>query len=90
MNKDNIVTNQRIADVIHQRALEMRQNMTPAERKLWGELRTNRLDSWHFRRQQIIDGYIVDFYSYSYEPPIGVDQTCITGGLVFIPLTLSN
>ena len=61
-DKDNIVTNQRIADTTRQRALEMRQNMTPSERSLWSELRNNRLDGWHFRRQQIIDGFIVDFY----------------------------
>ena len=61
-DKDNIITNQRIADTTRQRALEMRQNMTPAERRLWSELRTNRLDGWHFRRQQIVDGFIVDFY----------------------------
>ena len=61
-DKDNIVTNQPIADTTRQRALEMRQNMTSPERRLWSELRTNRLDGWHFRRQQIIDGFIVDFY----------------------------
>ena len=61
-DKDNIVTNQHIVDTTRQRALEMRQNMTPSERRLWSELRTNRLDGWHFRRQQIIDGFIVDFY----------------------------
>jgi len=36
--------------------------MTPAEKRLWSKLRTNRLNNWHFRRQQIIDGFIVDFY----------------------------
>lgn len=36
--------------------------MTPEERILWQQLRANRLDGWHFRRQQIIDGFIVDFY----------------------------
>jgi len=35
--------------------------MTPAEKILWKELRTNRLGV-HFRRQQIIQGFIVDFY----------------------------
>jgi len=36
--------------------------MTPAERRLWACLRANRLHGFHFRRQQIIDGFIVDFY----------------------------
>ena len=39
--------------------------MTPWERKLWFHLRTNRLGGFHFRRQQIIDGVIVDFYCHA-------------------------
>jgi very-short-patch-repair endonuclease len=35
--------------------------MTPAETILWQELRGNKLGV-HFRRQQIIAGFIVDFY----------------------------
>ena len=35
--------------------------MTPAEKILWQELRGNKLGV-HFRRQQIIAGFIVDFY----------------------------
>ena len=36
--------------------------MTLEERMLWGAVRNNRLDGIHFRRQQIIAGYIADFY----------------------------
>ncbi|MEN6301243.1 MAG: DUF559 domain-containing protein [Armatimonadia bacterium] len=43
-------------------ARSLRQEMTPAEGLLWKHLRRNQLGGWHFRRQQIIDGYIVDFY----------------------------
>lgn len=43
-------------------ARELRSNQTPAEQVLWEKLRGNRLNGWHFRRQQIIGGYIVDFY----------------------------
>jgi len=39
--------------------------MTPAERILWRELRTNRLNGVHFRRQQVIDGFIADFYCHA-------------------------
>ena len=35
--------------------------MTPAEQILWQELRANK-QGVHFRRQQIIAGFIVDFY----------------------------
>ncbi|MCJ7432420.1 MAG: endonuclease domain-containing protein [Anaerolineales bacterium] len=37
--------------------------MTPAEIVLWQELRGNKLGV-HFRRQQVIAGFIVDFYCY--------------------------
>jgi len=43
-------------------AKDMRREMTPEERVLWNELRQNRLNGIHFRRQQVIAGFIVDFY----------------------------
>jgi very-short-patch-repair endonuclease len=43
-------------------AKQLRSEMTPAERALWTALRRNGLDGFHFRRQQVIDGFIVDFY----------------------------
>jgi very-short-patch-repair endonuclease len=36
--------------------------MTEAEQILWQKLRNNQFHGLHFRRQQIIDGFIVDFY----------------------------
>jgi len=39
-------------------------SMPPAEALLWQELRDNKL-GMHFRRQQIIAGFIVDFYCHS-------------------------
>ena len=47
--------------------------MTPAERRLWNRLRANRLGGWHFRRQQIISGFIVDFYCHKAKLVIEVD-----------------
>jgi very-short-patch-repair endonuclease len=43
-------------------AKRLRREMTPAERRLWKALRGNALDGFHFRRQQVIGGYIADFY----------------------------
>jgi very-short-patch-repair endonuclease len=43
------------------RARAFRRNMTPAERALWNRVRNNQLGV-HFRRQQVIFGFIVDFY----------------------------
>ncbi|MCV3206669.1 endonuclease domain-containing protein [Mesorhizobium sp. YC-39] len=42
-------------------ARSMRKVMTPAELKLWNELRAHRLMGLGFRRQFPIAGYIVDF-----------------------------
>jgi len=47
--------------------------MTPAEKKLWAALRRNQLDGLHFRRQQIIEGFIVDFYCHAVGLIIEVD-----------------
>ena len=43
-------------------AKRWRREMTPPERILWKALRRNAIDGFHFRRQQIIEGYVVDFY----------------------------
>jgi very-short-patch-repair endonuclease len=43
-------------------AKRLRREMTPSERRLWKALRRNALDGFHFRRQQVIEGYIADFY----------------------------
>ena len=45
-----------------QMARTMRRKPTRAEAMLWYRLRGNRLAGFHFRRQQVIDDYIVDFY----------------------------
>jgi very-short-patch-repair endonuclease len=46
--------------------------MTPAEKLLWHELRGNKIGV-HFRRQQIIMGFIVDFYCHEADLIIEVD-----------------
>jgi len=56
-----IITGQRIDSAKLKRAKELRQQMTHAEKKLWEKLRRKQL-GFHFRRQQVIDGFIVDFY----------------------------
>lgn len=44
-------------------ARELRQEMTDAESKLWTQLRSHQFEGVHFRRQHVIDPYIVDFCS---------------------------
>jgi very-short-patch-repair endonuclease len=69
----NTVIGQKITSEKRQRAKELRKNMTPEEKLLWHELRTNKLDGWHFRRQQVIDGFIVDFYCHAVSLIVEVD-----------------
>jgi len=57
----NIIPGQRVTKEKLQRAKELRREMTPAEKILWEQLRANKLGV-HFRRQQVIAGFIVDFY----------------------------
>jgi very-short-patch-repair endonuclease len=58
----DIVAGQTVADGKVIRSRELRRDMTPAERALWACLRDRRLAGWKFRRQQVIDGFIADFY----------------------------
>ena len=46
-------------------AIRLRRRMTPSERLLWQHLRANRLGGLHFRRQQIIEGFIADFFCHA-------------------------
>ena len=39
----------------------LRTNQTDAESRLWYHLRDRRSQGWKFRRQHILQGYIVDF-----------------------------
>ena len=61
----NIVRGQAVREGMRDRARQLRREMTPAEKRLWAELRNNRLDGFHFRRQQVIDGYVTDFYCHA-------------------------
>ncbi|MEM6645438.1 MAG: endonuclease domain-containing protein [Bacteroidota bacterium] len=40
----------------------LRQNGTPAERRLWRALRNRQLRGFKFRRQVTLGAYVVDFY----------------------------
>ena len=57
-----VVQGQRISATKLSLAKEMRREMTPEERILWNHLRQNRCYGLHFRRQQVICGFIADFY----------------------------
>ena len=69
----NIVRGQRVEEGKILRAKELRREMTPAEKVLWTSFRGNRLDGFHFRRQQVIDGFIADFYCHAAALVVEVD-----------------
>jgi very-short-patch-repair endonuclease len=62
MKKTGIITNQRVWDKKICISRDLRRNMTRAESVFWGMVKNRKLFNLKFRRQQIIDGLIVDFY----------------------------
>ena len=68
-----IVRGQRVSEEKVRLARQMRKEMTSAERTLWAHLRANRLNGYHFRRQQVIAGFIVDFYCHRAGLAVEVD-----------------
>jgi very-short-patch-repair endonuclease len=65
MPAHRIVGGQAVSGAKVQRAKELRRRMTTEETVLWERLRAHRLRGLHFRRQQVIDGFIVDFYCHA-------------------------
>lgn len=69
----NVVIGQRVSLEKVQRAKELRREQTPEERALWQQVRRNELAGLHFRRQQVIDGFIVDFYCHAAAIVVEID-----------------
>ncbi|MCK6568018.1 MAG: DUF559 domain-containing protein [Anaerolineales bacterium] len=68
----NIIPGQRVTKEKLERAKELRCEMTPAEKLLWQEVRAKKLGV-RFRRQQVIAGFIVDFYCHRAALVVEVD-----------------
>jgi len=68
----NIIPGQKITKEKLERAKELRREMTPAEKLLWQEVRAKKLGV-RFRRQQVIHGFIVDFYCHKSALVVEVD-----------------
>lgn len=69
----HIVAGQKVNATKVVRSRELRCDMTDAEKKLWQHLRGNQINGYKFRRQQIIDGFIVDFYCHAAALIVEVD-----------------
>lgn len=57
----------------NQKARELRDNLTDAERKLWTKIRRKQLEGYRFRRQHPIGPFIVDFVCLEAKLVIEVD-----------------
>ncbi len=68
-----VVVGQSVSKVKHDLAKQFRREMTSAERVLWRRVRDNKLEGVHFRRQQVIEGFIADFYCHSAALVVEVD-----------------
>jgi very-short-patch-repair endonuclease len=67
-----LMLHEQVNPELRRRARELRQHMTPEERIVWQELRGNRLGV-HFRRQQPLAPYIVDFYCHQARLVVEID-----------------
>ena len=56
-----------------EKAHELRNNMTDAEKIIWKELKNRRVFKTKFRRQHPIDIFIVDFYCHEFKLAIEID-----------------
>lgn len=70
-----IVTGQKVTAEKKQRSKELRQSMTQAEGMVWPRVRAHQLGGLHFRRQQVIAGFIVDFYCHAASLVVELDGT---------------
>ncbi len=57
----------------NERARQLRNNQTDAERKLWRSLRLLKSRGYHFRRQAPIDHFIADFVCFSERLIVEID-----------------
>jgi very-short-patch-repair endonuclease len=51
----------------------LRRTETPAEMKLWEYLRNRRLNGLKFRRQHLVDKYVLDFYCHECKLAVEID-----------------
>ena len=57
-----IARNQKVRPVKVEQSRNLRTEQTPAENEFWDMVRKKKMHGLKFRRQQVIDGFIVDFY----------------------------
>lgn len=65
--------NERLHNRLKQLARNLRNNSTDVERLLWNRLKSSQIEGVKFRRQQVIEDYIVDFISFEKKVIIELD-----------------
>jgi very-short-patch-repair endonuclease len=69
----HIVAGQRVDEQKVILSRRLRKEMTPEEAELWFRLRGRQLGGFRFRRQQVIGGFVVDFYCAETDLVVEVD-----------------
>jgi very-short-patch-repair endonuclease len=62
-----------VSDTLLQRARRLRQDASNAEQVLWSRLRDRSILGVKFRRQQVLAGYILDFYCHQAKLAVELD-----------------
>jgi len=62
-----------VSKEMRERARELRKRSTPAEQVLWEILRDRQLNGLKFRRQHVIERYVVDFYCAEHKLAVELD-----------------
>jgi very-short-patch-repair endonuclease len=73
MLKKGIIKFQKVKPEKIKLSRDLRKSMTPAETEFWELVRDRRMHGLKFRRQQLIDGFIVDFYCDTHSLCIEID-----------------
>ena len=68
-----IIRNHKVTSLKLEVSRKLRKEMTPAEKEFWEMVRGKKLSGLKFRRQQVIDGFIVDFYCDSLDLCVEID-----------------
>jgi very-short-patch-repair endonuclease len=71
--KSGVIFLQKVEDDKVRQARDLRKKMTEAERMLWQRIRNRQVGNLKFRRQQVIEGFIADFYCEELKLVIEVD-----------------
>ena len=71
--KSGLVFLQKVTDHKVRQSRQLRRKMTAAEKLLWQQLRNRQIVGLKFRRQQVIKGFIADFYCEELKLAVEVD-----------------